>query len=520
VAALSGTLLSAAFPPHGHALFAWVALAPVFLLIFVRKPAYAFLLSLIFGSTFFLGIFSWILVIEKYTYLHHAILAVYLGAFFAIFGLLVAVIVRFRGVIPAAIAVPFIWVALEYLRSNLSFLALPWGLLAHSQYQVPFIIQTAAIGGTYGVSFLMVVVNAALALLVLARLDRRQPGNSKRPTTISRKAVALYAGTAITLVLVTVIYSLVVISTPLEGKRIKVAVVQGNIEQAQKWDKKFAPLILGTYTDLTMAAAKDKPDLIVWPETATPRAINTDPKLKAEVRRIAASAGTSLLLGSSQMFKFKKGDPKSAKVKNSAYLVPADPGLKISQQYDKIRLFPFGEYLPYKNRIPWDYINVPDVGNYIRGKEIKVFKLQGFQFSVTICWENLFSDFVRQFVKAGAQFIVNMTNEAWFGPTGAPSQFLSMSVFRAVENRVFVIRCANTGISCFIDPRGRIINAVRDANGTEVFIRGVASDWVIPQNSNTVYTRFGDWLVWVSVLISISFLIFSLINKKESGGLS
>ena len=462
-----------------------------------------------------MGVFAWILIIEKYTYLHHAILAVYLGSYFAVFGLLVAIIARFWGVIPASVAAPFIWVALEYLRSNLSFLALPWGLLAHSQYQVPVIIQAAAIGGTYGISFLIVLVNAALATLLLSWFDRRQFANSKRPAKLNRKWAISFAGMAIAIVLLALVYGSFMISRPLEGRKIKVAVVQGNIEQSQKWDKKFAPLIMSTYRDLTMTAAKDNPDLIIWPETATPRAINTDPKLETEVRRIAQSAGTYLLLGSSQVYKFKRNDPKSAKVKNSAYLVPPDPGLKINQQYDKIRLFPFGEYLPYKNKIPWDYINVPDVGNYIRGKEFKVFKLSDFQFSVTICWENLFADFVRQFVKAGAQFIVNMTNEAWFGQTSAPYQFVSMNVFRAVENRVFVIRCTNTGISCFIDPNGRIINTVKDENGTEVFIRGVASSWVIPQNPNTVYTRFGDWFVWVSVLVSICFLLFSLVNVKN-----
>lgn len=463
-----------------------------------------------------MGIFSWILVIEKYTYLHHAILAVYLGSYFAVFGALVSAIVRFRGVIPASAAAPFIWVALEYLRAHFSFLALPWGLLAHSQYQMPAIIQAAAIAGTYGVSFLIVLVNAALATLGLFWFERRQLPTPKSPAKYSKKSAASFAGSAIAIVLLVLVYGVFMISRPLEGRKIKVAVVQGNIEQSQKWDKKFAPLIMRIYTELTMAAALDKPDLIVWPETATPKAINTDPKLKAEVRRIAESAGSPLLLGSSQVFKFKKNDPQSAKVRNSAYLVPPDPALGISQQYDKIKLFPFGEYLPYKNKIPWDYINVPDVGNYIPGKEFKVFKLADFQFSATICWENLFSDFVRQFVKAGAQFIVNMTNEAWFGPSGAPHQFVSMNVFRAVENRVYVIRCTNTGISCFIDPHGRIINTVRDENGKAVFVRGVASSSIIPQNSRTVYTRFGDWFAWFSVLISISFLLFCFVNVKNS----
>ena len=269
-----------------------------------------------------------------------------------------------------------------------------------------------------------------------------------------------------------------------------------------------------TYRDLTMAAAKDNPDLIVWPETATPRAMNTDLGLKKQIRKIAESAGSNLLLGSSQVYKFKKNDPKSAKVKNTAYLVPAAPHLKLSQQYDKIRLFPFGEYLPYKNKIPWSYINVPDVGNYIAGKEHTVFSLPEFRFGVTICWENLFSDFVRRFVKGGAQFIVNMTNEAWFGPTGAPYQFVSMNVFRAVENRVFVIRCANTGVSCFIDPYGRVVNRVRGRNGSDIFVRGFLINPVIPLENKTFYTLYGDWFAWLCIVGAMIFFILAVLRNK------
>jgi apolipoprotein N-acyltransferase len=429
--------------------------------------------------------------------------------------LLFAAVSKSWGMVPASAAAPFIWILLEYLRSNLSFLALPWGLLAHSQYQNALVIQIASIAGTYGVSFLIVAVNAAGAALLYPWFVRQKIFNTESPLKSSKKSVTALAGASGALVLLTMLYGIREISSPIEGKEIKISVVQGNIEQSQKWDKKYAPLIMRTYSALTLAAAKDRPDLIIWPETATPRAMNTDPKLEKQIRKIAEAAGTPLLLGSSQVYKFKRNDPKAAKVKNSAYLVPADPRLKLSQQYDKIRLFPFGEYLPYKSKVPWSYIGVPDVGNYIEGKEHIVFTLPEFRFGVTICWENLFADFVRQFVKNGAQFIVNMTNEAWFGRTGAPYQFVSMNVFRAVENRVFVIRCTNTGISCFIDPNGRIINTVKDENGTEVFIRGVASGWVIPQNSNTVYTRYGDWFVWVSVLISILFLFFSLVNVKN-----
>jgi apolipoprotein N-acyltransferase len=136
---------------------------------------------------------------------------------------------------------------------------------------------------------------------------------------------------------------------------------------------------------------------------------------------------------------------------------------------------------------------------------------------VTICWENLFSDLVRQFVKRGAQFIVNITNEAWFGETAAPYQFLSMSVFRAVENRVYVVRCANTGISCFIDPCGRVVDRVKDENGRDIFVRGIVTGSVIPLESNTIYTRYGDWLVWLSIAFFIFILLLlSFLRKYQS----
>jgi len=514
VSIFSGMALFAAFPPYSYSYLVWIGMAPFLLFLVGRKPFAAFLLSWIWGCTFFLGIFTWILNVVNYTYLHHAILIVYLGAYFAVFGLIFNIAARSRGMLSASVAAPFIWIALEYMRSNLSFMALPWGLLAHSQHQNHLIIQIAAIAGTHGVSMLIVAANVGLAMMIGCWMFRLNLLKETKLPKLTRKTTITFSAAVVALLIMSIAYGYSVISRPIEGRRIKVAVVQGNIEQWQKWDKKFAPLIMRTYKDLTLAAALDTPDFIIWPETATPKAINTDQQLFKEIREVAELAGTYLLLGSSQVYKFKKNDPKSAKVKNSAYLVPPDPQLKLNQRYDKILLFPFGEYLPYKKTIPWDYISVPDVGNYIRGKELVIFKLSDFQFSVTICWENLFSDFVRQFVKAGAQFIVNMTNEAWFGPSGAPYQFVSMNVFRAVENRVFVIRCTNTGISCFIDPNGRILNSVKDDNGKEVFIRGTASSEIVANNSSTLYTQFGDWLAWISVLLSVSFLLFSIAKRK------
>jgi apolipoprotein N-acyltransferase len=189
-----------------------------------------------------------------------------------------------------------------------------------------------------------------------------------------------------------------------------------------------------------------------------------------------------------------------------------DPKGGEPQQYDKIGLLPFAEYIPLEQNIPWSYIKIPDVSPYMQGKEFTVFQEPGFRFGATICWESIFPDLVRQFVKRGAQFIVNLTNEAWFGETAAPYQFLSMSVFRAVENRVFVVRCANTGISCFIDPLGRVVSRVQDGSGKDIFVRGVLTDKVVLMDSDTVYTRYGDVFAWLNMGVASVFLLLALLR--------
>jgi apolipoprotein N-acyltransferase len=265
-----------------------------------------------------------------------------------------------------------------------------------------------------------------------------------------------------------------------------------------------------TYRDLTLNASQDKPDLIVWPETATPGSINRDLSLYGRLQRIAQEAGTYLLVGSAQQQKFKgKGAKKKRNFFNSAFLIQPKGG---KQHYNKIRLFPFGEYLPLKGIVPWSMISVPEIGGYIPGDEYTIFNHPAGQFGVTICWENLFPDFVRQFTKRGAKFIINLTNEAWFGESMAPNQFLSMNIMRAVENRVAVIRSANTGISCFIDPYGRILGRVENDQQKTVFVRGFLTREIPVAEGNTFYARNGDLFVYTCIIISI-LIIFSLLAE-------
>jgi apolipoprotein N-acyltransferase len=538
---LSSLLLVFSFPKFDLGFFAWIGLLPLLIAISGKNLKYGFFLSLVCGMLFFMGIFYWILEVPKYTILHHALLAVYLGLYFAFFGLIFNFVSTRWGTMPALFAAPFIWVSLEWVRSNLSFLALPWALLAHSQYQYLAVMQIASITGAYGVSFLIVLVNAVLAAVVCQYYERLKipphlpfskggatafqkegiiaPPLSKEDRgefRISTKEKLSLVIIAASLLLFTLVYGYFAITNTITGNRTKISVVQGNIEQTKKWNPRYAREIMQTYAGLTEAAAKDQPALVVWPETATPGAINLNPRLRFELKEIAKRAGTYVLLGSAQNQKFVEKGAKKLRNVNSAFLLDPQPKTMENQRYDKIRLFPFGEYLPYNGIIPWSLINVREFTDCMPGKEFTVFQLPDFRFGVIICWENAFPDLVRQFVKRGAQFIINITNEAHFGRTAAPYQLVSTSVFRAVENRVFVVRCANTGVSCIIDPYGRIIDRVKDEKGQDIFVRGVVSGWIIPLDSRTIYTRYGDWFVWVVIIGSLVFLLGTWGKRKKT----
>lgn len=159
--------------------------------------------------------------------------------------------------------------------------------------------------------------------------------------------------------------------------------------------------------------------------------------------------------------------------------------------------------------VPCQLIHVSSLSEYVPGTQYTVFRAASYRFGVTVCWENIFPDFFRQFVKWGAQFIVNITNEARFGKTAAPHQFLAISVFRAVENGIFIIRCANTGVSCIINPHGRTIKRLQDENGQDLFVRGILNGTIIPTESKTFYTRNGDLVPILAIAVSLVFIFIA-----------
>jgi len=512
IAAFSvGVLLALSFPPFEQAWIAWFALVPLLLVLRGKKAGQAFFLSFNCGVSFFLSHFHWILPLSGYTLLHHALLAVYLGSYFALFGAAYACISRRFNPALIPLIVPFVWVALEFIRSNFFFLALPWGILAHSQYRFLTLLQVSSLSGTHGISFLLIMTNCIIAALISRRIARGKNGGlamTPRRGVYSGRMERMVVLTVLGILFFSLLYGHFALKKPFPGTALKVAVVQGNIAQERKWDPKYAGDILETYRRLSLEASREEPALIVWPEAATPRAINRDPDLLREIHHIAGDSDACLLVGSTQVQKFSRGRSGGQPCYlNSAFLIPPQEK-KISgpKHYDKIRLLPFGEYTPLKDWIQWSCLGITHFDNLEAGTKFTVFTTPDCRFGVTICWENIFPGLVRQFVNRGAQFIINITNEAWFGRSSAPYQFLSMSVFRAVENGLFVVRCSNTGVSCIIDPHGRIVARVNDRDGADTFVEGTVTGSIIPGRSGTLYTRYGDWMAWVSLSLSCTAL--------------
>jgi len=507
---LSGALLFLAFPNYHLGWFAWIGFVPLLLAIRGKSPWQAFLLCWFCGVIFFLGITPWwIKEFQSVSIFATGFGYIYLSLYFALFGLLLGLILR-RISLPLLIAAP-VWVVFEYLRSNLSFLAFPWALLGHTQYlNLPF-IQMASITGIYGLSFIIMLVNGAIADFIGYWIEIRQ----QREPLNWRNAPIFRGAVVLVIVLTLLVAGYISLPSAPTGKSLSVAVVQGNIPQRIKWDRKYREQIISKYESLTEEAAKSKPQLIIWPETSTPGLILKDIALLQRMISITRRSQTHFLVGSAEYPKFEKTHEKARRSGNTALFF--SPEGRVIGQYLKIRLIPFGEYIPYEEIIPWpDFIVQKKIRNLdLAGTEAALFKVEGNWFGTLICWEVLFSDLCRSSVKKGADFLINLTNEAWFGQTDFPYQMLSSCVFRAVENRINLVRCANTGISCFIDPYGRVTGRVTNG-GEDIFVSGTLTQNILISPPGTFYTCYGDVLVYGCIAFLVILVVWVLVRRRKT----
>ena len=491
----SGGLGALAFPGTDWWLFAWIWLVPALCCGLARPPRAALADGWLAGTVFYVVLLRWL----DHTFLHFsaipwpitwlpiAALAAYCGLYTALTAAAVSWLRSRIGAGPALGLVAPLWVVGEWVRGHLMD-GFPWGLLGYSQHAVLPVIQIAELAGVYGVSFVIVGVNAALAALVGLGWRRAAPGASI--------ALLLLAGS------LAFGWSALGREETAVGREIKVGLIQPSIEQTIKWDPAEHARILDTYEALTREAARSKPAVILWPETATTIFLRGDDGLLARLIRLSGEVGTPLLIGS-----IDRQDGPNGKFLNSAFLLT---GQGIRGKYDKIHLVPFGEYVPLGWLIGFVRSWAEFISDFGVGETETVFRLPEASFGTVICYEVIFPELFRGFVARGADFMVNITNDAWFGRTSGPWQHLGMLPLRAVEHRVAIARAANTGISAFVEPSGRV------ARWLPLFERGVLDGRVRPRGRTTLYTRWGDWLAYGC--IGLSALGFGFALSRRSFG--
>jgi apolipoprotein N-acyltransferase len=362
----------------------------------------------------------------------------------------------------------------------------PWSSLGYSQYKFLRIIQFADITGVYGVSFLVVAVNGAIADIFITMKKRKaMPLFHLWPTYVGACILCVVFASVL-------IYGNGRLSEDRPGLGIEVSVVQGNIRQDLKWDKSYQTEVINIYKSLSNRANKEQPSLIVWPESAVPFYYGLDQELTNELVRFQRTLGTRLLFGTVTV----KGEKRLA---NSAVML--EPDGSESYSYDKIHLVPFGEYVPLGKLLFFVNKVAEGIGDYVPGKKYIRAKTPFGEFGTLICYEVIFPGLVRKFFKDGGDFLVTITNDAWFGRTPGPYQHFSFASLRAVENRKPVVRAANTGISGYVDSNGRIIST------TSLFERTVMTEEIKTDRTRSFYSCYGDLFSYLCIVVTVILLM-------------
>jgi apolipoprotein N-acyltransferase len=457
------------FPRPNFYWLAWGGLIPLLLVLKNRPFASGFTA----GFVFFGSVLYWLNIVMTtygglmpvFSLLAYLLLVVYLALYVgAATWVCWHLFERYR--IPLLLSFPLSWVALEYLRGIL-FSGFPWALLGYSQQDFSLAIQSADVTGVYGVSFVLVAVNCALAWLF------SEP---------RRRMSWVGAGIVVLMVISHLGYGYWRNATTSDEREqtLRLALIQGNIEQELKWLPEQQEKTIDIYRQLSLLAAGQQPDLLIWPEAATPFYLQGPSPLALETKRIPQDTGIALLVGSPSYSHDAAGE---VSFHNSAFLL--SPQGKTLGRSDKQHLVPFGEYVPLGRLLGFIDKMVAGAGNFSAG-EPKLLALDGHNFGVLICYEAIFPNLARKYIQMGGDLLVNLTNDAWFGRSAAPYQHLAMTRFRAIENRVWLARAANTGISAFISPSGQVVKT------TTLFERTQLGGTVGLGASATFYTIYGD----------------------------
>ena len=506
---LSSFLLYASFPPLGWSQAAWFALVPLIVTLSYLPCELGIKVGFCSGLMFWLLSVHWLVHVS---YVGWVVLSLYCALYFIPFCAFLCIWFNAYGILSLGrnicclLISPLLWAGLEFMRARL-FTGFSWNALGVSQYENILLIQHASWGSVYPISALVICVNLSIAFTVFRYLHRPN-------AQLALPHVEFMVGI---LLLMTTWYTgwrLFQGQDPPHDE-LRVALIQPNIAQPDKWSEAKVESIYHQLSTLTQSAIKATGvDLIVWPETALPDDVRHSDRSSKFVYELATN-GVPLLVGSMDTI-WKEEKPLH--YLNSSFLFN-EKGT-ISFAYDKRHLVMFGEYVPLESWFPFMTAMTPIQSSFTSGSTSTVFRLASppVAFSVLICFEDTVSSLARESVNNGAQLLINQTNDAWFDVSAASRQHLAQSVFRAVENRVPLVRVANTGLSCSIRTTGQVYDLLSDENGNTL-ISGfrLSSVRVYNNQERSFYTRHGDLVGKGCAAIGLGALamVFLLVRKRE-----
>jgi apolipoprotein N-acyltransferase len=498
----SGATLALAFPNYNLPLLAWISVTLLILASYGVKPKIAPLYGFLHGLVFFPMCLPWMAtVMQQYGNVNWLLSAAILGLIGITGGLIVAIfswaiaLLSRKGLRLVCGAAPFLWVAIEFLRGHLPIFAFPWNLLGYAASGSLAMLQITTITGIWGLSFLIAAFNALLAFAILSGRHR-----AWQLTLVAAAALILFGVGGSFLV-------------PQVQSHYVAHLVQTNFPQSEEYPSNWDALHAGELDELAQIgidAAHRAAGVIIWPEAPAPLSLQ-DNFFDQRAVRMAQQAGVPVLLGVED---WKMEGTNQWIATNSAVMLDAT-GRRVFT-YDKIHLVPFGEYVPLRKWLTFTGKITADIGDFTPGDFYSVGELPGTgtvdnRFSTFICFEAIFPGATRKFTDNGANLLINMSNDGWFGRSAAPAQHVMMARVRAVENRRWLLRATNNGFTVDVDPYGRIIAQL----ATD--IRGELDAPYDFRTGRTLYVILGDWLPWLCVLVSAVFLAWRIGSAGSDG---
>lgn len=500
IGAISGATLSLSFTGLYLSIYSWICVGVLLLAVFGARGRVAFACGFLHALLFVLTSVPWIATVLAVhgglsTTGGWGVLLLIAAAWGALVGSFAWIVHRIslRSIELACIAAPFVWVTFEFVRAHLPEISFPWNLLGYPASANLGLLQIATLTGIYGLSFLAAGFNALVAWVVV----------SKKMAAKQRIAIAGVAAAILVIVMLTGPHLV-----PEPKAQHFARAVQLNFPEVPEyppdWFVKNAPQ-LDEVAKLSLAPSAEKPDLLVWPEAPAPFSFE-DAQFAKLASNLAIRFGHPLLAG---VIEWRPPDPsdrvspREQAAYNSAILV--DPQGQRVFTYDKVHLVPFGEYEPFPliHRVVANIST--EVGGFRKGSKYAVGRLQdGHTFGVFICYEAIYAGEVRRFAANGAQLLLNISNDGWFGRSAAAEQHLNMVRVRAVENRRWIVRATNNGFTASIDPYGRMVEPLPPD------VRAAVDLPYDFRTDETIYTRFGDWFAWLCVIVSAILLLISL----------